>query len=117
MMSRLLKLERRASRCLSVPTNAFSGASVPTPEKSKTMQVFSCPTSDRIAKYVLSQDETVRIDVLKALTGISSISSATQLDEHYNPFDPLINLRRLINSRSCKGMFEDIQQAAKVELL
>ena len=117
MMSRLLlKLERRASRCLSVPTNAFSGTSVPTPEK-KTMQVFSCPTSDRIAKYVLSQDETVRIDVLKAFTGISSISSATQLDEHYNPFDPLINLRRLINSRSCKGIFEDIQKAAKVELL
>ena len=98
----------RASRCLSVLTNT----SVPaTPERNKTiMPVFSCPTNDRIAKHVLSKDETVRIDILRALTGIRSLSSAILLDE----FDHLQNLRRkLINSR---GVFKGIQNAATVKL-
>jgi hypothetical protein len=81
------------------------------------MQVFQRPTYDRIAKYVLSQDETVRIDVLKAFTGIESISSAVQLDEHYNPFDPLHTLRNLVNSTSSKTLFESIINASSVELL
>jgi predicted transposase/invertase (TIGR01784 family) len=83
---------------------------------SKTMQVFSRPTYDRIAKYVLSQDESIRIHILKAFTGISSLSSAVQLDEHYNPFDPLHNLRKLINSTSAQGLFEAIKSSSTVEL-
>ncbi len=79
-------------------------------------QVFSRPTHDPIAKYVLSGDETVRVDVLKAFTGISSLSSARQLDEHYNPFDPLHSLRKLINSASTQDLFEAIKSASTIEL-
>jgi hypothetical protein len=64
---------------------------IPVLERSKKMQVFSRPTYDRIAKYILSGDDSVRVDILRALTGISTLSSAIQLDEHYNPFDPLHN--------------------------
>ena len=104
---------RGLSRAIHFVTRSFSNASfddkILVPERRKTMQVFSRPTYDRIAKYVLSQDETVRIDILKAFTGISSLSSATQLDEHYNPFDPLHNLRKLINSSSAHVLFETIR--------
>lgn len=86
-------------------------------EKPKAMQVFTRPTYDRIAKYVLSQDEAVRIDILKAFTGIESITSAVQLDEHYNPFDPLHTLRKLVNSTSSKSLFESIRNSSSVELL
>ena len=111
---------RGLSRAIHFVTRSFSNASfddkILVPERRKTMQVFSRPTYDRIAKYVLSQDETVRIDILKAFTGISSLSSATQLDEHYNPFDPLHNLRKLINSSSAHGLFETIRGSSTVEL-
>ena len=83
---------------------------------SKSMQVFTRPTYDRIAKYVLSEDESVRVDILRAFTGISTLSSATQLDEHYNPFDPLHNLRKLINSTSSQNLFETIRDSSTMEL-
>jgi predicted transposase/invertase (TIGR01784 family) len=85
-------------------------------EGSKKMQVFSRPTYDRIAKYVLSEDESVRVDILRAFTGISTLSSATQLDEHYNPFDPLHNLRKLINSTSSQNLFDTIRNSSTIEL-
>ncbi len=83
----------------------------------KAGQVFSRPTYDRIAKYILCEDEAVRVDILKAFTGIRSLSSATQLDEHYNPFDPLHNLRKLINSTSSQHVFEMISDSSTVELV
>ncbi|MEI8295985.1 MAG: hypothetical protein WCG04_05635 [Alphaproteobacteria bacterium] len=76
------------------------------------MQVFTRPTYDRIAKHILAQDESVRVDILRTFTGISTLSSATQLDEHYNPFDPLHNLRKLINSQSSKSIFETIRDSS-----
>lgn len=85
-------------------------------EGSKKMQVFSRPTYDRIAKYILSEDESVRVDILRAFTGISTLSSATQLDEHYNPFDPLHNLRKLINSTSSQNLFDTIRNSSTIEL-
>lgn len=86
-------------------------------ERDKTMQIFSRPTYDRIAKYVLSQDESVRVDILRTFTGIHSLSSAKQIDEHYNPFDPLHNLRKLINSASAQELFESIKTSPSTELL
>jgi predicted transposase/invertase (TIGR01784 family) len=80
------------------------------------MQVFSRPTYDRIAKYILSEDESVRVSILRAFTGIQSLSSARQLDEHYNPFDPLDSLRKLINSKPAKILFEQIRDSLTVEL-
>jgi predicted transposase/invertase (TIGR01784 family) len=85
-------------------------------EKGKAMQVFSRPTYDRIAKHILSTDESVRIDILKAFTGISTLSSAMQLDEHHNPFDPLHKLRKLINSSSSQTLFETIRDSSTIEL-
>lgn len=85
-------------------------------ERSKKMQVFSRPTYDRIAKHILSEDESVRVSILKAFTGIHTLSSAKQLDEHYNPFDPLHNLRKLINSEPAKTIFEKIRDSLKVEI-
>jgi predicted transposase/invertase (TIGR01784 family) len=85
-------------------------------EGRRTMQVFSRPTFDRIAKYILCEDESVRVDILKAFTGIQSLCSATQLDEHYNPFDPLHNLRKLINSPSFQKLFDSIKNASTLEL-
>lgn len=116
----LLQGLQKTSRCISIPVRFFSADSLDdkpsAPERSKTMQVFSRPTHDRIAKYVLSEDETVRIDVLKAFTGIDSLTSARQLDEHYNPFDPLYNLRRLINSASSQEVFETVRDSSDVEV-
>jgi predicted transposase/invertase (TIGR01784 family) len=117
----LLQGLQRASRCLQLPVRFFSTGSLddkPSAPERKTMhQVFSRPTHDRIAKYVLSEDETVRIDVLKAFTGIDSLTSARQLDEHYNPFDPLYNLRKLINSASSQEVFETVRDSSDVEIL
>jgi len=112
---------QRASRGLHLPvrfssTDSFD-AKPSVPERKPMHQVFSRPTHDRIAKYVLSEDETVRIDVLKAFTGIDSLTSARQLDEHYNPFDPLYNLRKLINSASSQEVFETVRDSSDVEVL
>jgi predicted transposase/invertase (TIGR01784 family) len=82
----------------------------------KGIQVFSRPTYDRIAKYILAEDESVRVDILRAFTGISTLSSAIQLDEHYNPFDPLHNLRKLINSTSSQNLFDMIRDSSTIEL-
>jgi hypothetical protein len=86
-------------------------------ERSKAMQVFSRPTYDRIAKHILSNDEAVRIDILRAFTGLNSIRTATQLDEHYNPFDPFSNLRKLVNSSSSRMFVENIRNATSIKLL
>jgi predicted transposase/invertase (TIGR01784 family) len=88
-----------------------------TPPHSKNMQVFSRPTFDRIAKYIMSEDESIRVDILKAFTGIKSLYSAKQLDKHYNPFDPYSNLRKLIHSPSFKSLFEDIKTCSTVDLI
>jgi predicted transposase/invertase (TIGR01784 family) len=111
---------RLASRNVDLPVRLASSTILndqsQVSERGKTMQIFSRPTYDRIAKYVLSQDELVRIDILKAFTGISSLSSAIQLDEHYNPFDPLHNLRKIINASSSKTLFETIRNSTTVEI-
>ena len=111
---------QRVSLRLNIPVRLFSTDSFDD-KKSKTEtkimhQVFSRPTHDRIAKYILSEDETVRIDVLKAFTGIDSLTSARQLDEHYNPFDPLYNLRKLINSASSQEVFGMVTDSSDVEV-
>ena len=80
------------------------------------MQVFSPPTYDRIAKHILCNDESVRIDILKAFTGIRSLCSAVQLDEHYNPFDPLLKLRKLVNSPAFQSLFETVKVSAAIEV-
>ncbi len=85
-------------------------------EEIKRMQVFSRPTYDRIAKYILSEDEAVRIDILKAFTGIDSLSSAKQVDEHYNPFDAFNKLRELINSNESKTLFGKINYSSEVKV-
>lgn len=117
----LLQGLQRASRGLHLPVRLFSTDLLDhkhsVPERKTMHQVFSRPTHDRIAKYVLSEDETVRIDVLKAFTGIDSLTSARQLDEHYNPFDPLYNLRKLINSASSQEVFETVRDSSDVEVL
>lgn len=109
-----------ASRRYQSPKRFFSSTplndQIPVSGVSKSMQVFTRPTYDRIAKYVLSEDESVRVDILRAFTGISTLSSATQLDEHYNPFDPLHNLRKLINSTSSQNLFETIRDSSTMEL-
>ena len=69
-------------------------------DKDKEMQVFACPTYDRIAKHILCSDESVRIDILKCFTGINSIVTATQLDSNYNPFDTFSDLRAIVHSSS-----------------
>jgi predicted transposase/invertase (TIGR01784 family) len=79
------------------------------------LQVFSRPTYDRIAKLFLSQDESVRIDMLSAFTGMN-FSSAALLDEHYNPLDPYDNLRKLISSKASQGLFEEIRDSSNIEL-
>jgi hypothetical protein len=108
-----------ASRRYQSPKRFFSSTplndQIPVSGVSNSMQVFTRPTYDRIAKYVLSEDESVRVDILRAFTGISTLSSATQLDEHYNPFDPLHNLRKLINSTSSKNLFETIRDSSTME--
>ena len=86
-------------------------------EKGKAMQVFSRPTYDRIAKHILLNDESVRIDILKSFTGINSIQTATQLDGHYSPFDPFSKLRKLVNSPSSKEFFEGIKDSSDIKLL
>src|SRR5690349_6678889 len=109
-----------ASRYSQVQKRFFSSRSPIDPIQSSgvsnKMQVFSRPTYDRIAKYILSEDESVRVDILKAFTGISTLSSAIQLDEHYNPFDPLHNLRKLINSTSSQNLFDMIKDSSEIEL-
>ena len=109
-----------ASRYYQAPKRFFSSTplndKIPVSGVNKSMQVFTRPTYDRIAKYVLSEDESVRVDILRAFTGISTLSSATQLDEHYNPFDPLHNLRKLINSTSSQNLFETIRDSSTMEL-
>ncbi len=86
-------------------------------EKGKAMQVFSRPTYDRIAKHILSTDESVRIDILKSFTGLNSIHTATQLDEHYNPFDPFSSMRKLLNSSSSQALVKNIRSASNIKLL
>jgi predicted transposase/invertase (TIGR01784 family) len=117
----LLQGLQKVSRGIHLPVRLFSTDSLddkPSAPERKTMhQVFSRPTHDRIAKYVLSEDEAVRIDVLKAFTGIDSLTSARQLDEHYNPFDPLYNLRKLINSASSQEVFETVRDSSDVEVI
>jgi predicted transposase/invertase (TIGR01784 family) len=125
-LQRVLKVGREGSQRVLrhshySPQKRFFSSSYPsdpihTVERSKNMQVFSRPTYDRIAKYVLSQDESVRVDILRAFTGISTLSSAIQLDEHHNPFDPLHNLRKLINSTSSQSLFETIRDSSEIEL-
>lgn len=109
-----------ASRYSQTQKRFFSSTSPIDPTQSsgvsKNMQVFSRPTYDRIAKYILSEDESVRVDILRAFTGISTLSSAIQLDEHYNPFDPLHNLRKLINSSSSQNLFDTIRDSSTIEL-
>lgn len=83
----------------------------------KDMQVFSRPTFDRIAKYIMCEDESIRVDILKAFTGIKSLCSARQLDEHYNPFDPYSSLRKLLHSQSFKSLFENIKSCSKLDLM
>lgn len=115
---------KRALKAITTPHNPFlfserKYSTIRTPlslEQGKSMQVFSRPTYDRIAKHILSTDESVRIDILKAFTGISTLSSAMQLDEHHNPFDPLHNLRKLINSSSSQNLFETIRDSSSIEL-
>ena len=111
---------QRTSAYLNFAVRFFSADSLDgelsAPKRKIMRQVFARPTHDRIAKYVLSQDEAVRIDVLKAFTGIDSLNSAKQLDEHYNPFDALYNLRKLINSTSSKEVFETARDSS-VEVL
>lgn len=116
-LSRSLHTTSRYSRS---PKRFFSSTSPIDPIQSsgvgKKMQVFSRPTYDRIAKHILSEDESVRVSILRAFTGIHTLSSAKQLDEHYNPFDPLHNLRKLINSEPAKSLFEKIRDSLEVEL-
>jgi len=81
------------------------------------MQVFSRPTYDRIAKHILCNDESVRIDILKCFTGINSIVTAKQLDSHYNPFDTLSDLRAIVHSYSAQTLIQEIKTASNVELL
>ncbi len=109
-----------ASRYYQAQKRLFSSTSPIDSTKSSgvnnKMQVFSRPTYDRIAKYILSGDDSVRVDILRAFTGINTLSSAVQLDEHYNPFDPLHNLRKLINSTSSQNLFEIIRDSSEIEL-
>lgn len=109
------EITKRALKSL-ISTVHFDFSKTPILEKGKAMQVFSRPTYDRIAKYILSEDEAVRIDILKSFTGITTISSATQLDEHYNPFDPFSRLRKLVNSASSKALFEEIRNSSNIKL-
>jgi hypothetical protein len=78
----------------------------------KSGHVFFQPTFDRIAKYILAEDETVRIDILKAFTGIKSISSATPLDEHFNAHDEFSTLRSLLHSPKYQNVLETIKNAS-----
>jgi predicted transposase/invertase (TIGR01784 family) len=82
----------------------------------KSIQIFSRPTYDRIAKYILSQDESVRVDILRAFTGIQSLSSAKQIDEHYNPFDSLSEIRNFINSKPAENFFKSVNKSSLVEI-
>jgi hypothetical protein len=110
---------QKTSRYLKLPVRFFSTNSVgdkPSTSERKPMQVFSRPTYDRIAKHILARDESVRVDILKAFTGISSISSATPLDQHYNPFDSIHNLRKLVNASASQGLFDSVRKASKVHL-
>lgn len=88
-------------------------STAPSLEKGKAMQVFSRPTYDRIAKHILSTDESVRVDILKSFTGLNSIHTATQLDEHYNPFDPFSSM----NSSSTQALVKNIRSASNIKLL
>jgi len=109
-----------SSKYLHIPKRIFS-SNLPDDQitflgESKKMQVFSRPTYDRIAKYILSEDESVRVDILKAFTGIESLSSAKQVDEHYNPFDAFNRLRELINSYESKTLFEKINNSSTISV-
>lgn len=115
-LSRSLRIKPKhhhsTERFFSSPSNSDDA---PVSEGSKKRQVFSRPTCDRIAKYILSGDESVRVDILRAFTGISTLASAKQLDEHHNPFDPFHNLRKLINASS-QNFFETIRGSSTIEL-
>ena len=72
-------------------------------------QVFSRATYDRIAKYILSSDNEVCVDILRSFSGLP-ITTAKQLDEHYNPFDQYSILRTVVNSDSFRRTMEKIQE-------
>ena len=73
---------------------------------SNKIQVFYRPTDVGIYQHILFHDESVRIDILKDFTGIQSLSSATRIDDRHNPFDPILKLRKLINSTESQSLFE-----------
>ena len=83
---------------------------------SKQKQIFACPTHDDISKHIFCNDESVRIDILKAFTGIQSLSSATLIDRLANPFDPILKLRKLVDSIESQNIFDSIKRSSKIDI-
>ena len=88
----------------------------PVSELSNNKKVFACPTHDDISKHIFCNDESVRVDILKAFTGIQSLSSATLIDRLDNRFDPILKLRRLINSIESQSIFNRIKNSSKIDI-
>lgn len=83
---------------------------------SNTKKVFACPTHDDISKHIFCHDESVRVAILKAFTGIQSLSSATLIDRLDNPFDPILKLRRLVSSIESQRIFDSVKNSLKIDL-
>lgn len=76
--------------------------------KRTSMQVFSPPIYDKTAKFILTENEGLRLYILKALSGLE-ITKATVLDDHLNPLDSLSRLRKLLNSTEAKAFFDSVK--------
>lgn len=116
----LSQSSRSAYRGFHLPKMFFSDISItkqnPVSEESKNIQVFACPIHDSISQHIISHDESIRVDILKAFTGIQSLSSATRIDELHNPYDPILKLRKLINSIESQDFFERIKKSSTIDI-
>ncbi len=116
----LSQSSRSAYRGFHLPKMFFSDTSLddqnPPSRVSNKVQVFSRPTNVSISQHILFNDESVRVDILKAFTGIQSLSSATRIDDRHNPFDPILKLRKLINSTESQSLFERIRNSSTIDL-
>ena len=74
------------------------------------MQIFLQPIYDKLAKYILQQDEGFRNYILSTLSGVKITTSRT-LDTHLEPLDEKESLRRILNTERIDKSFDELYDA------
>ena len=71
------------------------------------MAIFSQPVYDKVAKYILQQDEGFRNYILSTLSGVD-IKTSRPLDTHLAPLDEKEILRRILSSPTTDKSFNEL---------